>query len=450
MNLSRRSFVKTAGAGSIALTSSSLAGIFSPVPRLVRVLNPLNRVPVGLIIDDSTCLVNLAHFGIPQFAEVFPAEYKQDWRKLPREIPDSFVREFGEWSHENGVKGKFSVVPYPACTGWVNRFIPGWTKRELEDCLDLIREVIVPDWDIHPEMVSHTRVIDTGTGKPFPLATPTYMENWEWSQTKSADELATYQAFALNILKEAGLHCEGMTTPGGYGSENQDNLAISALESLRNVFSTEIPHYFRDLFTEKGKSVAPRVLHASGLEGTDPRCVVSMIGCTEDWFGNWDGLQPGSADKMITDDLLSGRLVDVIDSGEPAIMVCHWPGIYFNGDRIGFSILKQVTYRLKQKYDHLIWMKLSEIARYWAAKELTAIKLDGNLLSLSAPFSAPGFTVKLNFTSHHPALRFGSAEIRPLKRVDLIRELKANTWFADNTGTILCFDLGKGLNELIL
>lgn len=88
-------------------------------------LNPYNRVPVSLIIDDSTCLVNMAHYGIPQFAEVYPDQYRQDWRKLPREIPDSFVREFGEWCLENGVKGKYSIVPYPACTGWVSRFIPG-------------------------------------------------------------------------------------------------------------------------------------------------------------------------------------------------------------------------------------------------------------------------------------------------------------------------------------
>jgi len=101
----------------------------------IEVINQYNRPPISLIIDDSTCLVNLAYYGIPQFAEIFPDQYKQDWRKLPREIPDSFIREFGEWSHENGVKGKFSIVPYPACTGWVNRFIPGWTKRELEDCL---------------------------------------------------------------------------------------------------------------------------------------------------------------------------------------------------------------------------------------------------------------------------------------------------------------------------
>jgi hypothetical protein len=74
-----------------------------PRPKGVDVINPRGRVPVGLIIDDSTCLVNLAHFCIPQFAEVFPDRYKQPWKALPREIPDAFVRKFGEWCHEHGV-----------------------------------------------------------------------------------------------------------------------------------------------------------------------------------------------------------------------------------------------------------------------------------------------------------------------------------------------------------
>ena len=158
MKLTRRKFVKAAGIGSLALATTPLAKVLAePTPMTAEVVNPFNRVPVSLIIDDSTCLVNLAHYGIPQFAEVFPDQYKQDWRKLPREIPDSFVREFGEWCHDQGVKGKYSIVPYPACTGWVNRFIPGWTERELQDSLKVVREVIMPNWDIHPEMISHTR-----------------------------------------------------------------------------------------------------------------------------------------------------------------------------------------------------------------------------------------------------------------------------------------------------
>ncbi len=437
-----------AGMGSVAAASSHKLDLLPGTAISAEVLNPYNRVPISLIIDDSTCLVNLAYFGIPQFGEVFPEQYKQDWRKLPREIPDTFVREFGEWAIENGVKGKYTIVPYPACTGWVSRFIPGWTERELKNSLDLVREVIVPNWDIHPEMVCHTRVIDLKTGRPYPYATPDYMENWEWSQTKSVDELAAYQAYALSILKEASLVCEGLTTPGGYGSRNQDNLALSTLEAVRDVYGAEIPHYFRDVFTEKDKSVAPHVLFPSDLDGNDPKCVVSIIGCTDDWFGGWDGLVPGSADKFITEDLASGRMIEVIESGEPAIIVCHWPGVYFNGEKTGFNILKKVKKRLDQKYDNLIWMKLSEISRYWAAKELTTMTPEKNNLMLKAPFATPGFTVRLNTSVRNPRIKTGRDE-KPLTRVKDDKALKDGTWYSDKAGSILCFNLEKGSSEIL-
>jgi len=444
MNYNRRNFLKTSATGAAAVTVSPNLFFSSDKLTSVEVVNPRNRVPVSLIIDDSTTLVNMAHYGIPQFAEVFPENYKQDWRKLPREIPDSFVREFGEWSAENGVKGKYSIVPYPACTGWVNRFIPGWTKRELEESLKLVRDVIVPNWDIHPEMVSHTRVIDIKTGKPYPQATPEFMENWEWSQNKSADELAAYQAYALQILKDAGLYCEGLTTPGGYGGRNQDNLAIGTLQAVRDVYGAEIPHYFRDLFTEKGVSVAPQVRFPSGLDTADPKCVVSILGCTGDWFGGWDGLEPGDVNKFITADLQTGRMVDVIDSGEPAIMVCHWPGIYYNGEKLGFNILKEIKHRLDQKYNHLIWMKLSEISRYWAAKELTKITVDNKLIQLKAPFAAPDFTVKLNIEVKNVVIKTGS----PLLKISSINNLKSGTFYTENGKTFICFDLKKGETEI--
>ena len=349
----------------------------------------------------------------------------------------------------NSVKGKYSVVPFPACTGWVSRFIPGWTERELKDSLDLIREVILPNWDIHPEMVSHTRVIDIKTGQPYPHRTPEYMENWEWSQKKSADELAAYQVYALKILKEAGLPCEGLTTPGGYGGRNQNNLALSTLEAVRDVYGTEVPHYFRDMFTEKGKSVAPQVLYPSGLDGPDPECVISVIGCAGDWFGGWDGLVPGDVNKFITEDLQSGRMVEVIESGEPAIIVCHWPGVYFNGEKVGFNILKEVKKRLDQKYENLVWMKLSEISRYWAAKDLTSISSTKNSIILKAPFSAPGFTLRLNISVRSPRIKIGGEE-KPFVRIKDNKILKDGTWFSDKTGTIMCFDLAKGTNELIM
>jgi len=135
--VNRRDFLqKTAaaaiGAGSALRTVGTMAQPRGERPEIaddVTVLNPQNRVPMSFIIDDSTCLVNMAHFGIPHFATAWPERYKQDWRSLPREIPDSFVRKFGQWCREHGIKGKYSIVPYPACVGWLDRCLPGWSGR---------------------------------------------------------------------------------------------------------------------------------------------------------------------------------------------------------------------------------------------------------------------------------------------------------------------------------
>lgn len=413
----------------------------------VTVLNPQNRVPMSFIIDDSTCLVNLAHFGIPQFAEVFPDSYKQDWKKLPREIPDSFVREFGQWCREHKVKGKYSIVPYPALVGWLDRGLPGWSKNELAESIKLVREFMMPDWDIHPEMVSHTRVINTKTGRPYPERSERFMENWGWSQDKSTDELADYMAYALRILKNVGLDCEGITTPGGFGNRNRDNLAKATLESCRDVFKAEIPHYFRHLFTDD-RSVAPRVEYASGLKGSNPKCVVSIIGCTGDWFGGWDGLNPGSVDKFITKDLKGGRLPQVIDKGEPAILVCHWPGIYFNGQEIGFNIFKEVVRRIHSRYDNLLWMKLSEISHYWAAKELTQIEKQGTRVTFNAPFATTRYTVRTKTSSSNvPKLLIKGQPVQ-LRQVKRPLQLETGTWHTDAQNVTVCFDLPKGKSTL--
>jgi hypothetical protein len=451
---SRRDFLKTAALGlaGASVGRSSLAqepGERPKAPDGVSILNPAGRVPVSLIIDDSTCLANLAYFAIPQFAEVFPNEYTQRWRDLPREIPDAFVRKFGEWCHEHGVKGKYSIVPCPACVGWVDRDLPGWSRRELEESLELVRSLMMPDWDIHPEMVTHTWAIDITTGRPYPERTERFMENWGFSVGKSVDELASYLAYALKILKGAGLRCEGITTPGGFGTRVLPQLSRATLQACRDVFSAEIPHYFRHLFTDQ-QSVAPRVEYAEGLDGPDPRCAVSIIGCTGDWFGGWDGLTPGTVDQFITEDLKHGRLPEVIARGEPAVLVCHWPGIYFNGEEVGFKIFKEVVRRLDAAYDSLVWMKLSEIARYWAARELTRIENTDGRVTLRAPYVCPRFTVRLvERPDGVPNIHAGHRPM-PVREVKRLLQLQSGTWVRDGRDTIVCFDLPRGTSTVEL
>ena len=448
--LTRRRFLQSSAAA-MAASAIGPAPIFADPPpgerppqaREVTVLNPRDRVPLSLIIDDSTCLVNMAYYGIPQFAEVYPDRYLQDWRSLPREIPDSFVLKFAEWCHEHGVKGKYSIVPYPACVGWVDRRMPGWTHRQLQDSLDLVRETITIDWDIHPEMISHTFAVDTKTGRPYPERTERYLENTGFSVGRSADFLADYMAYALKILKNVGLPCEGLTTPGGFGNRSREALSLGTLQAVRDVYSAEIPHYFRHLFTDD-RSVVPRVENASGLDTDDPQCVVSIIGCTGDWFGGWDGLTPGSVDRFITEDLQGGRLPEVIDKGEPALLVCHWPGIYYNGDGLGFSIFKEIVRRVHARYDNLLWMKNSEIARYWAAKELTRVEYEPGRITLTAPFACEDYTLQVASRSDAAPTFTCEGEETRLNEVSTRLNLTGGTFHRDGEQTSICFSLAKG------
>ena len=450
---SRRNFVRNttlASAGIIVGTDRSLLASIRSADE-IQVLNPKDQVPISFIIDDSTALVNMAYFGIPQFKEIFPDQYLQDWRKLPQEIPDDFVREFRDYCLEHGVKGKYSMVPYPACTGWLDRFIPGWSKADLQESIKLVRDTMQPNWDIHPEMISHTRVVDIKTGRPFPQASEQYMENWGWSQNKSADELGEYLAYALSVLKNVDLYCEGVTTPGGFAGQNKENLAQGTLAAVREVYpQVDVAHYFRDLYTEPEQSVAPLVKYPADLHSNDPKCVVSIIGCTGDWFGGWDGLTPGSAEQFITEDLSSGRMVEVIEKGEPAILVCHWPGLYYNGEKHGFKVFQQVVSRLEQKYGSLNWMKNSEIARYWAAKELTEIIPDAQTIRMYAPFAASSFTLQIPSPKKgEPTLNTRQTKLR-LKQVKSRQQLTAGTYLQQNEQKVVCFDLPKGNSELSL
>jgi hypothetical protein len=226
-------------------------------------------------------------------------------------------------------------------------------------------------------------------------------------------------------------------------------LAEATLQACRDVFSAEIPHYFRHVITD-ARSVAPRVELASGLDGPDPRCVVSIIGCTGDWFGGWDGLTPGSADRFITEDLRGGRLPEVIARGEPAVLVGHWPGFYFNGDEVGFRVFQEVVRRLHAGYDNLVWMKLSELARYWAARELTGIGRNASRgLALHAPFACPAFTLAVDGQAGRASVVADGAE-SPLRRVAKGAELAPGTWCVERGKTLLCFDLPRGRSQLRL
>ena len=444
---SRRGFVKAAamGAAGTALGLPESSGrAAAKDDQGVTVLNPQGRVPMSFVIDDSTCLVNMGHFCMPQFAEAWPnrASYKKPWKTWPREIPDAFVREFGQWCAEHGVKGKYSVVPYPACVGWLDRELPGWSRRELQASLKLVRELMLPNWDIHPEMISHTRVIDLRTGRPMAKISSATMENSYPRGKKSVDELAAYLAYALRILKNCEIPCEGITTPGGFGNMVKSELSQAVGQAVRDVYAAEVPHYFK--YVSGGKeSTEPKLEHVKGIDTDNPRVVVNVPAGTGDWFGSWDGDAKPQGDRYAT----SGRMVELIQRGQPAVMLCHWPGMYTHGTKKGFEALQRVVIALNKRFgDRTVWMKMSEIARYWAAKGLTRIDKRGGRIALRAPFAAPRFTLSVK-TAPAKAVKL---QAKPLKRVTRPAQLAAGTWLQDGGAVTVCFDLPRGKSALEL
>jgi hypothetical protein len=137
---------------------------------------------------------------------------------------------------------------------------------------------MVPRWDIHPEMVSPTRLVDLATGRPVPDASPAAMENWYPATRKSVDELAAYMAYAPRILRNCDLHCEGITTPGGFGNGVESELSLGVGEAVGDVFAAEVPHYFKyvaegteDPRPAAGSVAGPGTSRAAGRSTSTPR-----------------------------------------------------------------------------------------------------------------------------------------------------------------------------------
>jgi hypothetical protein len=95
-------------------------------------------------------------------------------------------------------------------------------------------------------------------------------------------------------------------------------------------------------------------------------------------------------------------------------------------------------------------MKLSEVARYWAARELTGIERAGNRITFRAPFACPQFTVRLKVASNATPRWRLSAPAEALTEVPDARALKTGTWVREKEGLLVCVDLPKGTSAIEL
>jgi len=417
---------------------------------IVSVCNPLCRTPLSLIIDDSCPVINLAYHWITQRhawkERHHPGSPPERWEgdpekvaSLPPTIPASFAARWGEWCGEHGIRGKFSLIPYPAGIGRVDRGFPEFSQGDLEAWLRVAKEIIWPNFDLTPEMLTHTHVVD--------LKTWEFTEEWEqgaWVDPP-VEPLTDYIATAMELLKNVGIPCEGVTSPGAFGKKKEGAYARATLDAALRVNHNPRPFYF--LWCKDPDEELPDIpiWYAEKEKGI---AIASIVCCTGDWFGGWTGYDAGNPDLYITGDLKGGRLPQVLEKELPCVLVGHWPGFYFGGEEVGFQVLKEVKRRL-DLFDpdgtRTLWMKNSEIGHYWMARQLSTIAIEQGStdaeerIRIDTQFPTPNFTLSFDIMAKRVQMN-GS----DLCQVRSKRDFKSGTFWVEGKQTFAAFDLIAG------
>ncbi len=239
-----------------------------------------------------------------------------------------------------------------------------------------------------------------------------------------------------------------MTTPGGFGNRNRLNLATGAGEAIRDVFGAEIPHYFRYLFTDD-QSVAPASRTPRGSEPTirgassrssAARGTGSAAGTG--WSGDGRPVHHGGPAR--------GRLPRGDRPGRAGGPRLPLAGALLQRRALRLpAVFQEVVRRLHARYDHLVWMKLSELSAV-----LGRPRTDGHR---SGPGRGSGRGLAIPgslFLSRLYGPSSGQNQEKPvvtlrgeqtaLRRVDRAWDLAGGTWRSVDGALELCFDLRKG------
>ncbi len=393
----------------------------------------LDRIPLSLIIDDSTVLVNLNYFFMRDRNLVDGQDRR--WEDIPVVHPESFTREFAEFCLEQGVRGKFSVVPCPAALGRIDHGLPLFSKGQQDSWLEMCRELIAPAFDITPEMITHTCIVDPKTFQPVE---PERWEQYDWQALPVDQEelVLDYISAACRILDNVGLTPQGVTSPGGFGGQTLEFYAKMTGEAVRDVTGSPTPYFFKRISADG--PVESTVWHADRDAGT---AVGEIIAATGDWTGSWTGYGEVNVNKYISADLQGGRLPAVIDAGDPAVLCSHWQGFYgmHNDDRRGFNAFKTVVRRLKERDpngERTRWRKCSEITNYACAREMAEVTVQGHTIALDLPVRVPELTIRITGAD----VRGISVDGKALTRAASRAGFEVGTFLIEDNVTFAAFD----------
>jgi hypothetical protein len=408
----------------------------------IQIEKPRLSVPASLIIDDPAPCINPFYYFRLQVE-------REGWQRHEPSIPLDFLGQFAGVCGGHGMRGKFSVLPYPAGLGSILEGWDGCDRAELAAWLDLARRAIAPYFDITPEILTHTLALDLRTRTLLDLP------EHDWMAGRTLDELTQYFDAALTILTQAGFAPNGITQPCYFNGSRQD-YARAVLDSIRAIGGPPVTYYFIDGYFEPPPVPPSEVVLLDRARG---EAVVSIVAYCNDYFWPTQRITRQRAeqvvDQLLTADGSGGRLAELAAAGAWLTIVCHWQTLYSDGSREGLRALDIVAARLARAHGpRLLWLTTSEIARYRAASEACQIQVQptdaGWRIALDSPFECPDFTASLQ----DPDLA-----ARPIWQVALHDRvlandpaadglLSSNAWRQEGQRVSLCFDLRRGLQTI--
>lgn len=418
----------------------------------IRIEKPRLGLPVSLVVDDGVPCINPLYYYYLQV----PLEKHQTYQTHEPCIPLDLIEQFAAVIERHAMRGKFTILPYPAGLGTILEGWDGCDRQEIARWLDVVRSAIAPQFDITPEILTHTLALDLRTHTLIPEAAEHI-----WMADRTQAELTEYMRTSVDLLRQANFAPTGITQPC-YFNGDRDAYAQAVLAALRPDNQDPdgtVVFYFVDFLPDEPPLPPPPVVVLDRDKG---EAVVSILCNANDYFWNTQyasGVNATqAADKFITADGQAGRLVDLIRSDAWAVLVTHWQSLYSNGSRQGLAGLDEMAGRLNHTFGaRLLWMTNSQIARYRVAEETTQITaLDADTIQLDATFACPDFTLTLQSptsgTGHIKgveAIQQGSIRVLAQAMAG-DGQMSSTSWQQLDDHITVCFDLQRGTQLLRL
>lgn len=357
--LSRRELLQRAGTGTAAALISAAAGRL-PAAESTSPTKPdgggaapkpqasPGKTPFSLIIDDG--------------APVDPLFYEIPGYETPFLVPAEFTRRVADTFERFDLRGKFTVIPMPSCLGRIDKSLKRVPREHLDEWLKIVRERFAPRFDITPEFLTHLKAYNL-KGGGFQ-----HVHEDVWISRAPLEEIVEYFTLAFQILNNVGLTATGITSPWSSGIDVEKKYAQALAESQWKVYQRKLTWYFLHV-SEWGKPLRCKVTYEARDRGL---VVVSVPANSPDVLWRLDQATPeerlkqinAGIDRLLSPDGRTGRIRQLIDSGDPVILVTHWQSLYGQGTGMGLDFLGVLAERIQKVFGKSMeWVTCSELAR---------------------------------------------------------------------------------------